>query len=307
VKDVSRWTRLSCLGPRAIDVNSPHSFDRNRSIMIVETTEVLVTYQVEGPVGIVSLNRPDKLNAISSSLREQLSDALERADADGLTRVIVLRGEGRSFSAGFDLGADTDAWQHDALKWHEHLNTCLELQMLPWHMRKPVIASVQGHVLGGACELAMFCDITIAAENAIFGEPESRLSSAGPALIMPWIIGLKKARELLYVGDLIDAQTALQLGMINRVVLTSELGKASLAFAQRMALISPETLIAMKRAINRGAEAAGFDSAIHAGLDVLAPLYAARTEVGAEMQKMSSKEGFRAALRWRQAQFEDKK
>ena len=277
--------------------------------MIMESTEVLVTYQVEGRVGIVTLNRPDKLNAISVALREQLVEALERADADELTRVIVLRAEGRCFSAGFDLGdggpPNKEAWQHDALKWHETLSTGLKMQMLPWRMRKPVIASVQGHALGGACELAMFCDITIAAEDAIFGEPESRLSSAGPALVMPWIIGLKKARELLYLGDLIDARTALQLGMINRVVPTSELLKASLAFAHRMALISPETLIATKRAINRGAEAAGFDSAIHAGLDVLAPLYAARTEVRAEMQAISSKEGFRAALRWRHEQFED--
>ena len=159
--------------------------------------------------------------------------------------------------------------------------------------------------MGGACELAMFCDITIAAEDAIFGEPESRLSSAGPALVMPWIIGLKKARELLYLGDLIDARTALQLGMINRVVPTADLLKASLAFAHRMALISPETLMATKLAINRGAEAAGFESAIHAGLDVLAPLYAARTEVRAQMQAISKKEGFRAALQWRHAQFED--
>lgn len=277
--------------------------------MIMESTEVLVTYQVDERVGIVTLNRPDKLNAISVALREQLVEALERADADELTRVIVLRAEGRCFSAGFDLGdggpPNKEAWQHDALKWHETLSTALKMQMLPWHMRKPVIASVQGHALGGACELAMFCDITIAAEDAIFGEPESRLSSAGPALVMPWIIGLKKARELLYLGDLIDARTALQLGMINRVVPTADLLKASLAFAHRMALISPETLMATKLAINRGAEAAGFESAIHAGLDVLAPLYAARTEVRAQMQAISKKEGFRAALQWRHAQFED--
>jgi enoyl-CoA hydratase len=275
----------------------------------MQSTEALVTYQVDGRVGIVTLNRPNKLNAISVALREQLTEALQRADADELTRVIVLRGEGRCFSTGFDLGdggpPNKEAWQHDALKWHEVLSTGLKLQMLPWHLQKPVIASVQGHTLGGACELAMFCDITIAAENAIFGEPESRLSSAGPALVMPWIIGLKKARELLYLGDLIDAQTALQLGMINRVVPTPELVKASLTFAHRMALISSETLIATKRAINRGVEAAGFETAIHAGLDVLAPLYAARTEVRAEMQKITSKEGFGAALRWRHAQFED--
>ena len=85
-------------------------------------------------------------------------------------------------------------------------------------MSKPVIASVQGHALGGGCELAMFCDITIAAENANFGEPEIHFSNAGPAIVMPWMIGFKKARELLYFGDMIDAETAMQLGMINRIV-----------------------------------------------------------------------------------------
>jgi len=175
--------------------------------------------------------------------------------------------------------------------------------MIPWYVRKPVIASVQGHALGGGCELAMFCDITIAAENAIFGEPEIHFSNVGPAIVMPWMIGFKKARELLYFGDMIDAQTALQLGMINRIVPLAELQERTLRFAKRMALISPEALAQTKLAINRGADAMGFTNAMHAGLDVVAPLYAAKTDVGVKFTEIRQKEGLRAALKWRRDQF----
>lgn len=179
----------------------------------------------------------------------------------------------------------------------------LRFEMIPWYMRKPVIASVQGHALGGGCELTMFCDVTIAADNAIFGEPEIHFSNVGPAIVMPWMIGLKKARELLYFGDMIDAETALQLGMINRVVPLDELEEKTLRFAKRMALISPEALELTKLAINRGADAMGFTNAMHAGLDVVAPLYAAKTDVGVQFTEIRQKEGLRAALKWRRDQF----
>ena len=122
-------------------------------------------------------------------------------------------------------------------------------------------------------------------------------------MIMPFIIGLKRAREILYFGDPIDAQTALAYGMVNRVVPLAELRAATMKFAQRLALISPEALMATKLAINRGADAAGFRNAIRAGLDVLAPLYAARTEVGMKFDELREKEGLAAALKWRASQF----
>jgi enoyl-CoA hydratase/carnithine racemase len=151
----------------------------------------------------------------------------------------------------------------------------------------------------------MMCDITIAADDAQFGEPEIRFSNVGPALIMPFIIGLKRARELLYMGDPIDAQTALAYGMINRVVPRAQLQEATLKFARRMALMSPEALKATKLAVNRGADAAGFRNAIRAGLDVLAPLYAATTQVGQRFDEIREKEGLGAALKWRAAQFRE--
>lgn len=271
-------------------------------------SEPLVLYDTDERVGIVTLNRPAKLNAISKDLRVAAVEAFRRADEDSSTSVVLLRANGRSFCVGYDIGGndpEKDKWRHDALRWHSHLSESLAFEMTPWDMKKPVIAAVQGHALGGGCELAMLCDLTIAADNAQFGEPEIRFSDAGPAIVMPWIIGFKKARELLYFGDSIDAKTALDLGMVNRVVPLADLAQASLKYAKRLALISPEALAWTKLSINRGADAAGFRNALRAGLDVVAPLYAARTEFGEKFHELTVKEGLGAALKWRSEQFKE--
>ena len=236
----------------------------------------LVLYDADDKVSIITLNRPEKLNAISAELQQQLTDAFVRADTDTATSVVLLRAEGRSFCAGYDISAKepgADDWRSDAAKAHEHLRPQMEFEMLPWMMKKPVIASVQGHVMGGGCELVMLCDLTIAADNASFGEPEVRFSSVGPAIVMPMIIGYKKARELLYFGDTIDARTALDLGMVNRVVPLAELRESSQRYAKRLSLISPEAL------------------------------YATKTELGQKFRDIVSSEGVPAAVKWRAAQF----
>src|ERR1043166_1662432 len=207
-------------------------------------TASLVTYAVDGKVGIVTLNRGDKLNAISPELKKRLVERFHEADRDPATSVVILRAEGRSFGAGYDIGPNPAraARRGNALAWHESLTDDVALEMTPWDMRKPVIASVQGHCLGGSCELVMMCDITIAADDARFGEPEIRFSNVGPAMIMPFIIGFKRAREILYMGDPINAQTALSYGLVNRVVPRAELSAATMKLARRMALISSEAL-----------------------------------------------------------------
>ena len=272
----------------------------------------LVLYDTDDKVSVITLNRPEKLNAISAEVLHQLLDAFQRADAEPATSVVLLRAEGRSFCAGYDIGAKppeaqggADDWRSDPIKAHKHLAHQLDFEMTPWNLKKPVIAAVQGHVMGGGCELVMLCDLTIAADNASFGEPEIRFSSVGPAIVMPAIIGYKKARELLYFGDAIDAQTACALGMVNRVVPLAELREKSLVWAKRLALISPEALYATKLAINRGADAAGFTNRIHLGLDVVAPLYATKTELGERFRQIAASEGVPAAVRWRGAQFRD--
>src|SRR3954462_10462056 len=120
----------------------------------------LVLYASDDKVGIVTLNRPEKLNALSMDMRLAIRDVLKRADADDATSVIVLRAEGRSFCVGFDVGGGGHArpWHHDALQYHERLSISARALMTPWTLKKPVIASVQGHALGGGCELALFSD-----------------------------------------------------------------------------------------------------------------------------------------------------
>src|SRR4029453_14258490 len=157
-------------------------------------TTPLVTYAVDGRVGIVTLNPPDKLNAISPELKRALVARFHKAAAAPAPGGGAGRGGGRGLPAGSDISPTPAraARKGNTLAWHESLTDDVALEMTPWDMRKPVIAAVQGHCLGGGCELAMMCDITIAADDAVFGEPEIRFSNVGPALIMPFVIGQKR-------------------------------------------------------------------------------------------------------------------
>lgn len=271
-------------------------------------SESLVLYDVDEAVSIITMNRPEKLNAINPDLRLALVDAFKKADEDPKTRVVLLRAAGRSFCVGYDIGRkdpERAKWQYDAVRWHEYLRESIKFEMAPWDMKKPVIAQVQGHALGGGCELAMLCDLTIAGESALFGEPEIRFSNAGPAMVMPWFIGLKKARELLYLGDMIDAKAALDLGMINKIVPDAELEAAGLKYAKRLSLISSDALFLTKLAINRGAEAMGARNALNVGVDVVSMLYAAKTDEGAQFKEIAATQGLGAALKWRGDQFKE--
>ena len=164
---------------------------------------------------------------------------------------------------------------------------------------------VSGSALEDALRIVNCQAIDLEFLYSIKREPEVRFSAVGPAIVMPMIIGYKKARELLYFGDQIDAKTALDLGMVNRIVPLAELREASLKFAKRLSLISPEALYATKRAVNRVADAAGFRTALYAGLDVVGPLYATTTELGARFRQIATTEGVPAAVRWRSAQFKE--
>jgi enoyl-CoA hydratase/carnithine racemase len=276
---------------------------------MTQAQDVMVRYETDDRVSIITLDRASKLNAINSAMKDQIIAAFARAEKDAATSVVVLRAEGRSFSAGFDIGMSPDRGTSDGAAdpntWDTILHRSFDFGMAPWSNTKPVIASVQGHVLGGGCELTMMCDLTIAADDAKFGEPEVRFSHLGPVMVMPWIIGLKRAREMLLFGDLIDAKTALEFGMINRVVPAAELRDATMKYAKRLSQISPEALRWGKRVINRGAEIAGFRAAIESGVDSFVALYATKTQVGEEFGRIVQEKNLKAALDWRAAQFRE--
>jgi len=273
------------------------------------TPQKLVRYETDEKVGLITLDRADKLNAINAAMKEEIIAAFARADKDPAVSVIVLRAEGRSFSAGFDIGHSPDRGKDsgaaDPNTWDPILHRSFDFGMAPWSATKPVIASVQGHVLGGGNELVLMCDLTIAADDAKFGEPEVRFSHLGPLMVLPWFIGLKRARELLFFGDTIDAATALSFGMVNKVVPAAELKASTLKYAKRLSLISPEALRWGKRIINRSAEIAGFKAALEAGVDSFVSLYATQTEVGREFGRIAKEQSLKAALEWRAAQFRE--
>lgn len=268
-------------------------------------TAELVSYQRANKVGVVTLTRPEKLNAINRSLQKALEAAFQEAERDDATSVVVLRAAGRSFCVGYDIDreAQDQPDSDDADAREAEYQEYVRFQMMPWRLKKPVIASVQGYALGAGCEIAMVCDITIAADDAMFGEPEVRFSTVGPVIAMPWYVGLKRARELIYMGDTLNAEAALSVGMVNKVVPRHDLDKASMDYAERLALISPEALQAAKLAMNQALEATGFEAGIFSAAKHLSKLNASNTVVGREFVELIRSKGLKEALRWRHGQF----
>ena len=251
-------------------------------------------------IATITMDRPERRNALSYEHIEELIDALTTTAASD-ARVVVLAANGPVFCAGHDYG---DMVERDLDGFRALFARCAEMMTLVQAIPQPVVASVQGHVLGGGCELTLMCDLTIAADDAKFGEPEVRFSHLGPLMVMPWFIGLKRARELLLFGDMIDAKTALEFGMVNRIVPAADLRVETMKYAKRLSLIAPEALRWGKRVINRGAEIAGFRAAVESGVDSFVSLYATQTEVGSEFGRRVQADGLKAALEWRRAQFQ---
>jgi enoyl-CoA hydratase/carnithine racemase len=208
-----------------------------------------VQYRVADGVAEVILNRPEKLNAINGAVHHGILAALERAAADDAVRSVVLRGNGRAFSAGGDL---------KAVAAGEDVGHPLVLGRAIWDLAKPVIAAVHGYCLGQACELAAVCDLTVAARSATFGEVEVNHGWGPPLPINPFILGYKRAKEVLLLGELIDAELALQIGMVNRVVDDDGLDAEVDRITARIAELKPEAVAANKRLVNSRYEKAGF-------------------------------------------------
>lgn len=268
-------------------------------------TSLIITEQ-EDHVVHFRINRPESTNAISRELMKQLSDAFREADADSEVRVVVLSGVGDHFGAGYDLNID---WRNlygerNPLGVRRMLSECVEFEMTPWHCSKPVIAMIRGYCLAGSCELSMMCCISYASETARFGEPEIRFSAVPPAIVMPWVTGLRHARELLYSGDIIDAKEALRIGLVNRIFPDEELEQETLRYANRVAAVDPEAVQMMKACMNFTAQNAGFDQSLQFGVENGALVEASETESYKRFIEVAQREGLRAAIRWRDRQFQ---
>jgi enoyl-CoA hydratase len=196
----------------------------------------LVQYERRGAIAVLTLNRPDKLNAINAAMIDELSRALDTAEADEAVRVIVLAGAGKAFSAGFDLDMETGDGAPDPAAIRRALHNDLRIIMRFWDSPKVTLAAVHRYCLGSAMELAVACDLTVAADDCLFGAPEVRFGSGIVALLLPWLVGPKQAKRLLLTGDdRVSASDALGMGLISSVVAVDRLMDEALAVAQRIA------------------------------------------------------------------------
>jgi enoyl-CoA hydratase len=208
-----------------------------------------VLYRCDNGVAEVTLNRPRALNAINGAVHYGLLRALEQAAADDAVRSVVIRGSGRAFSAGGDL---------KAVAAGEDVGHPKRLGQAIWDLPKPVIAAVHGYCLGQAFEVAAVCDLTIAAASAVFGEVEINHGWGPPLPITPFALGLKQAKEVLLLGDMITAEVALRMGIVNRVVADEDLDAEVAKITARIAGLKPEAVAGNKRLVNSRYEAAGF-------------------------------------------------
>jgi enoyl-CoA hydratase len=252
------------------------------------------------------MDRPAKLNALDSRLVAALIEALDAAEADDGVRVIVLAGAGRAFCAGYDLTEEAESSIGGPVAWRELLAADVAMTLRFLDSPKPVIAQIHGYALAGGLELAMACDLVVAAEGTMVGEPEIRYGSAPVTLLMPYLVGQKATRELLLTGDLVDAEEARRIGIVNRVVPAERLEAEVDAVADRLARTPPEVMGPTKRMLNRAMDAAGFRLAVEAGLDLGAIINAADTPEQREWDAIVKRDGLKAALAWRDARYDER-
>jgi enoyl-CoA hydratase len=253
-------------------------------------------YEKKDGIGTVTINRPEALNAFNSTVYNELYDIFEAIEKDTDVRVVILRGSGeKAFAAGSDVAEMANM---NTLEIQKFMATIRKASDRIYSLSKPTIAAISGYALGGGNELAMCCDLRIASEKARFGQPEINLGlipGAGGTQRLPRLIGAAKAKEMIFLGDMIDAATALNLGLVNQVVPPEKLMEEAASWAAKLASKSAPVLAMAKLAINTG-----IDTDMDSGLDMEARCDALcfATE--------DQKEGMKAFLEKRKAIFKNK-
>jgi enoyl-CoA hydratase len=215
-----------------------------------------IHYEKDEGIGIVTLNRPDRLNALSFKMKDELSVVFDEMEKDDAVRVVILTGGEKAFSSGADIKERTsDKGAGSQYEYYFRQKKSHEFYSKIENFEKPVIAAISGVAVGGGCELSMVCDLRIASDSARFGVPEVKIGiipAAGGTQRLPRLIGVTKAKELLFTGDFIDAQEAYRLGLVNRVVPVDELMGEARALARKLLDNPPLSIKFAKRAVNTG-------------------------------------------------------
>ncbi len=263
-----------------------------------------VRTEVRDRVAKITLDRPERLNAISRQTMSDIRATLDCLEADPNVAVVVIHGAGRAFSAGMDLKDDAAGDTSGPDGWRRVLSENLEFVTLFWDFPKPTISAVHGYCMAAGCDLAMACDITIAEAGTFFGKPELKFGSVITAMVMPFLTSPKIAKELLLTADdRISAERAHEIGLVNHVVPEGEgLGRA-MQMAARIATLDDDAVRITKLAINKSVDAMGLREALDANLELSVEIETLETPSRQRFKEISRRDGLKAALAWRETRF----
>jgi len=262
-----------------------------------------VIYESEERIATITLNRPERLNAINETMPEDIAAAFNHAGADDSVHVIVLTGAGRGFCSGYDLkyfaekpgenpGIQEMPW--DAMIDYNFMNRCTQNFMTIWRCSKPVIAKINGDAVAGGSDIALCCDITIMNEKARIGYPPARLWGCPTTAMWTYRLGLEKSKYMLFTGDLVNGRKAEKMGLIQKAVPVKELDHTVLALTERIKGVPKNQLMMMKMTVNQAYENMGLASS-----QTIATLFdgiARHSPEGVQFKKRAEEVGFKQAV-----------
>ncbi len=274
---------------------------------MVEKPYKEIIYEKKPPVAYVTFNRPEKMNSFSALIQDEIKDALTDAGwQDKDIRVIVIKGAGRCFSTGYDV---SDAGERDAVGMLEMVMDGMANPQAYWTVfwdnPKPIIAQVHSFCLAGALAMASVCDLCICSEDALFGYPWIRNGGPEVAALCPWLLGMRKAKELMFTGNLISAEEAHRLGLVNHVVPRDKLDEEVNKMARTIAKVPVMANKYSKKVLNMAYELMGIRQVIERSYELEAIINGSRNSVPEELEfeKLVKEQGLKAALKWRSDRF----
>jgi len=280
-----------------------------------------IDLDVDGAVATITLDRPEKFNAINPLMRDEIEQVLDEFRASRVVRVIRVRGAGRGFCSGYDMASGSSVYASAApndapraemdgdvglpdlepsalVADRERLRESIERWLRIWSYPKPIIAQVHGMCLSGGLDVIGVCDLVFAGDDAQFGHPAARGLGIPPTLgMLPMRIGLSQTKSLLFTGDLIDSARARAVGLVDEVVTADELDQHVLSYCQRVALNGADALALHKGVVNRWAEIMGIRTGALEGADFDAMFHV--TAASRQFGAIAARDGMRAALDWR--------
>jgi enoyl-CoA hydratase len=271
---------------------------------VTETSYRSIRYEVDGRKARITLNRPERLNAIDIPMPGEIRSAVEQANDDPEVHVIVVGGEGRSFCAGYDLkqfaerpGAHQQAAVWDPVKDYRGMRRNTDDFFTLWRSLKPTICKVQGHAVAGGSDIALSCDLVVMAEDARIGYMPARVWGCPTTAMWVYRLGAEKAKRMLLTGDTIDGRTAAEWGLVVEAVPASDLDGRVEALADRIAGVPVNQLVMQKLMINQAYDNMGLQ-----GTQLLATLFdgiARHSPEGRWFKELAEEQGFHAAVEWR--------